>query len=107
MAKKSVEWADPTINPDVIPEVLPEVRTTDINELNKIVVLPYQEFDCVMYSGIIPIDVALSKAYYVLKIDGTLIIPKVNFLPEYMDVALSLFDIQESNEDSIIFVKVR
>lgn len=82
------------------------LRTTTVVELNKIVVLPYCEYDCVIYSNTIPIDVAASRAYYVLKSGGEFIVSQKADIGNWMDVILSLFDIKETNDDSIIFVKV-
>lgn len=104
MAKKYVEEIviiedEPIANPVA-------THSTSISELNKVVVLPYQEFDCVIYSSNIPLDVAVSKAHYCLKTGGEFIIDKsVTNLSEWMDVILSLFDVKDSNESTIIFVK--
>lgn len=105
MAKKQ-EMEEVIITEDVQPEIPTEMRTTSVAELNKVVVLPYQEFDCVIYSGSIPIDVAASKAYYVLKSGGEFIVDKKSSdLSTWMDVILSLFDLKETLDTTIVFVK--
>lgn len=90
---------EPVVNPVVM-------HSTSISELNKVVVLPFQEYDCVIYSSNIPLDVAMSKAHYCLKVGGEFIVDKsVISLSEWMDVILSLFDVKDSNESTIVFIK--